>query len=98
MTKEFFFSYTAVSILVVSNHNSFRVLFGKIASLYFFEKYINILALEILAQETGTVPVVSAHFRSPLIDTTAASDVIASSCAGYSAAVASYWLRNVLDV
>jgi len=36
--------YTAISILVISNHSSFRVLFDKIASV--FEKYIDILALE----------------------------------------------------
>jgi len=30
----------------MSNDNSFRVLFDKIASVYFFEKYIYILALE----------------------------------------------------
>jgi len=37
----------ALGILVISNHNSFRVLFDKIASVYIlFEKYINILALE----------------------------------------------------
>ena len=35
--------------------------------------------------------------RGTSIDTAAASDVIASSCAGYSTAVASYWLRRVLD-
>jgi len=41
------FFKTAVSILVVSNHNSFRVLFDKIASVYFiWKKYIHILALE----------------------------------------------------
>jgi len=31
-----------------------------------FEKYINILALEMAAQGTGTVPMVSAHFHSNL--------------------------------
>jgi len=29
---------TAISILVISNHNSFRVLFDKIASVYFILK------------------------------------------------------------
>jgi len=29
------FSYIAISILVISNHNSFQVLFDKIASVYF---------------------------------------------------------------
>jgi len=33
-----FFSYTAISILVISNHNGFRVLFDKIASVYFIWK------------------------------------------------------------
>ena len=31
-----------------------------------FEKYINILSLEIPAQGTSTVPIVSAHFRSTM--------------------------------
>jgi len=30
-----FFSQTAISILIISKHNSFRVLFDKIASVYF---------------------------------------------------------------
>jgi len=30
---------TAISILAISNHNSFRVLFDKIASVYFILKY-----------------------------------------------------------
>jgi len=30
-----FFSLTTISILAISNHNSFRVLFDKIASVYF---------------------------------------------------------------
>jgi len=34
------FSQTAISILVISNHNSFRVLFDKIASVYFYLKNI----------------------------------------------------------
>ena len=55
----------AVSIFVLSNHNSFRVLFYKIASVYFISEY-NILAWKwpAAAQGTGTVPIVSAHFRS----------------------------------
>ena len=41
------FFKTAISILVISNHDSFRVLFDKIASVYIlFEKYIYILTLE----------------------------------------------------
>jgi len=41
-----FFSYTAISILVISNHNSFRVPIDKLLPYILFEKYINILALE----------------------------------------------------
>jgi len=37
---------TAISILKISSHNSFRVLFGKIASVYFISKYIYISALD----------------------------------------------------
>ena len=46
-TNLFFFK-TAVSILLTSKHNSFRVLFDKIASVYFIRKigYIYILAME----------------------------------------------------
>ena len=42
------FLKTAISILVMSNHNSFRVLLDKVASVYFFiwKKCIYILALE----------------------------------------------------
>jgi len=45
MTQYVFFK-TAISILVFSSHNNFRLLFYKIASVCFFEKYINIIALE----------------------------------------------------
>ena len=42
-----FFSSAAISIIVISNHNSFPGLFDKIASAYFiWKKCINILALE----------------------------------------------------
>jgi len=34
------FFETAISVLLISKHNSFRVLFDKIASVYFLEKYI----------------------------------------------------------
>ena len=44
-TRNLFYK-TAVSILVISNNNTFRVLFDKIASAYFIGKYIYILALE----------------------------------------------------
>jgi len=43
----------SIRILGISNHNSFRVMFDKIASVYFIEKYINILALEWPAQGTS---------------------------------------------
>jgi len=33
--KMIFFSQTAISTLAISNHNSLRVLFDKIASVYF---------------------------------------------------------------
>jgi len=45
MTQKIIFK-TDISILVISNHNSFRVLFDKIAFVYFIWKYIYILALE----------------------------------------------------
>ena len=48
-TTNLFFK-TAVSILLISNHSSFRVLFDKIDSVYFFEKYIYILALEMASR------------------------------------------------
>ena len=55
----------AISILLISNHNSFRVLFDKIASVYFIWKYIFIFQhWKWPAQGTSTVPIVSAHFRS----------------------------------
>ena len=41
-----FFPQTAISILVISNHENFIVLLDKIASYILFEKCINILALE----------------------------------------------------
>jgi len=42
-----FFPETAIGILVISNHNSFRVMFDKIASVYFiWKKHPNISALE----------------------------------------------------
>ena len=64
------FSLTAISILVISSHNTFRVLFDIIASVYFiWEKYINILSLEMDSPgNRGTVPIVSAHFRSIFLE------------------------------
>jgi len=39
------FFYIAINILLISNHNSYRVLFAKIASVYIlFEKYIRIFS------------------------------------------------------
>ena len=46
------------SILVISNHNSFRVLFDKIASEFLYEKILIFQHWEWPAQETGIVPVV----------------------------------------
>jgi len=47
------------------NHNSFWMLFDKIAYVYFIWKiYIYILASGMASPGTGTVPIVSAHFRS----------------------------------
>jgi len=64
MTQYIYFK-TAISILLISSHDSFRVLFDKIASVYIlFEKYIHILALEMTSHGTGTAPIGSAHFRS----------------------------------
>jgi len=58
---------TAMSVLVISNHNSFRVLSDKLASVYFlFEKYIYILALE-MANQLPIVPTVSARVHSVLV-------------------------------
>ena len=47
--------------MVISNHNSFRVLFDEIASVYIlFEKYVSISASEMASpKRTSTVPVVS---------------------------------------
>ena len=45
-TINLFIFRTAISILLISDRNSFRVLFGKIASCILFKKYIYILALE----------------------------------------------------
>jgi len=47
----YLFLKTAISILVISNHNSFRVSFDKIASVacILFEKCIYILALEMVS-------------------------------------------------
>jgi len=60
------FRKTAIGILLISNHNSFRVLFDKKKLLPYvlFRKYrpIYILALEFMASRgTSTVPIVSAQ-------------------------------------
>jgi len=44
------FLQIALSILVISNHNSFRALFEKLLPYIFFEKYISIFALEMASQ------------------------------------------------
>ena len=46
MTRYICFFLTAIGILPISSHNSFRVLFDKIASYILFEKCIDILELE----------------------------------------------------
>ena len=47
------------------NHNSFRMLFDKIASVYLFEKNILIFyRWKWPARGNGTVPIVSAHIGS----------------------------------
>ena len=51
-------SKTAVLFSEILSHNSFLVLFDKIASIYFMEHG------KWPAQGTSTVPIVSAHFRS----------------------------------
>jgi len=49
------FFKTAISILMISNRDSVRVLYDKIVSVHFISK--------IYMVSPGTVPVVSAHFR-----------------------------------
>jgi len=60
------FLETAISILVLSNHNSFRVLFDKNCFVIFYLKKYNFLFQHWKwpAQGTSSVPIVSAHFRS----------------------------------
>jgi len=50
------FFQTAISILLISNHNNFRVLFDKIASMY--------LTLEIARTGNQSCANCMAHFRS----------------------------------
>jgi len=58
------FFYTAVSILLISSHNSFRVLFDKIATVCSIWKiYLYFSVGKWPAQGTSTVPVVSVSFR-----------------------------------
>jgi len=61
-----FFLKLQSSLLVISKHNSFQVLFDKIASVYFIRKiYLYFTSIgNWPAQGTSTVPVVSAHCRS----------------------------------
>jgi len=59
---------TAISILLISNHNSLQVLFDKNWFRVFYLKNIFIFYhWKLPAQRTSTEPVVSAHFCSPLI-------------------------------
>jgi len=59
---------TAITILVISNHDSFRVLFDEIASVYvYMENIFTFQHWKWPAQGTSTVPIVSAHFRSLLL-------------------------------
>ena len=60
------FFLTAVSILLISNHNSFRVLFDKIASVYLKNIFI-FQHWKWPAQGTGIVPIVLEHFCSLLM-------------------------------
>ena len=61
------FCKTAISILAILNHNNFRVLFDKIASVYFcLENIVSYQHWKWPAEKTSTVPIVSAHFRSLL--------------------------------
>ena len=45
-TINFFLKMQTSLLVIISNHNSFRVLFDEIASAFFLEKYIYISALE----------------------------------------------------
>ena len=61
------FFKTAISILVISNRNRFRVLFDKITSVYVYFTWKNIFIFyhwKWPAQGNSTVPIVSAHCRS----------------------------------
>jgi len=68
--KPIYIFLNAISILLISNHNSFRLLFDKIASVYNFlwKTYLDyILPMEMASPgNRGTVPIVSVHFRSLL--------------------------------
>ena len=62
-----FIFQTAITVLLTSNYNSFRVLFDKNCFRIFSLKNIFIfLHWKWPAQGTSTVPIVSAHFRSLL--------------------------------
>jgi len=56
-----------MSILVISNHNSFRVLFHKIAYVYFIRKIYLYFSIGNGQPMTSTVPIESANFRSVLL-------------------------------
>ena len=62
------FFKTSISVLVISKHNSSRVLFDKIASVYILvEKYIYILALEMASpvNQRGPIHKVEMAARCP---------------------------------
>ena len=71
------FLKTAISISVISNHNRFRVLFHKIASVYFIcKKYSYILALKMASPGNRHCAIMgSAHFRSLWVELDASQSV-----------------------
>ena len=62
-------SFNCNQYMVIPDHNSFRVLFDRVASAYFIWKIYLFLALIRPSQGTSTVPIVSAHSRSLLAKT-----------------------------
>jgi len=62
-TRQIYF-LTAINILVISNITVSECCLINLLPYIFFEKYIDISALEMVG--TSTVPVVSVHFRSLL--------------------------------
>jgi len=72
-----FISKTAVSIFLISNHNNFRVecCLTKLLPYVLLENILIFQRWKWPAQGTGTVPIVSAHFRSPLAPVGTAENV-----------------------